>query len=127
MSKCYLITRVVLACLLFAIPLLSLAQKPVSGKVIITKDQSPASGVSVVIKGTATGTATSADGVFVIEAKDGDVLVFSGVGFLPKEVVVRGSKLDVGLEQDARALNEVVVTALGIKKEKKNWVMLCRK
>lgn len=119
MSKCYLITRVVTACLLLTLPLLSLAQKPISGKVISTKDQTPVAGVSVVVKGSSTGTATTVDGTFVIDAKTGDVLVFSGVGLLSKEVAVNGSMMEVALEQDARALNEVVVTALGIKKEKK--------
>lgn len=119
MSKCYLITRVVTACLLLTLPLLSLAQKPISGKVISTKDQTPVAGVSVVVKGSSTGTATTVDGTFVIDAKTGDVLLFSGVGLLSKEVAVNGSMMEVALEQDARALNEVVVTALGIKKEKK--------
>jgi TonB-linked SusC/RagA family outer membrane protein len=120
MSKRYLITRVVTACLLLALPLLSLAQKPVSGKVVSVKDQSPVQGVSVFVKGSTTGTSTTADGSFLINAKTGDVLIFSGVGLLPKEVAVgEGSNMQVSLEQDARALNEVVVTALGIKKDKK--------
>ncbi|NII23901.1 SusC/RagA family TonB-linked outer membrane protein [Pseudoflavitalea sp. X16] len=120
MSKCYLITRVVTACLLLALPLLSLAQKPVSGKVISVKDQTPVQGVSVFVKGSTTGTSTTADGSFLINAKTGDVLVFSGVGLLPKEVAVsEGNNMQVALDQDARALNEVVVTALGIKKDKK--------
>jgi len=110
---------VVTACLLLTLPLLSLAQKPISGKVISTKDQTPVAGVSVVVKGSSTGTATTVDGTFVIDAKTGDVLLFSGVGLLSKEVAVNGSMMEVALEQDARALNEVVVTALGIKKEKK--------
>lgn len=120
MSKRYLITRVVTACLLLALPLLSLAQKPVSGKVVSVKDQSPVQGVSVFVKGSTTGTSTTADGSFLINAKTGDVLIFSAVGLLPKEVAVgEGSNMQVSLEQDARALNEVVVTALGIKKDKK--------
>ncbi|AXY77282.1 SusC/RagA family TonB-linked outer membrane protein [Paraflavitalea soli] len=119
MSKCNLFTRVVTACLLLALPLLSLAQKPVSGKVTSIKDQAPVPSVSVVVKGTTVGTSTNADGGFSINAKAGDVLVFSGVGVLPKEVAVSGDNMQVALELDARALNEVVVTALGIKKEKK--------
>jgi TonB-linked SusC/RagA family outer membrane protein len=119
MSKCYLITRVVTACLLLMLPLLSLAQETVSGKVISTKDQSPIAGVSVMLKGSSTGTSTKADGAFSIEAKKGDVLVFSAVGILSKEVVVSGSNMEVSLDEDGKSLNEVVVTALGIKKEKK--------
>ncbi|MDF2187249.1 SusC/RagA family TonB-linked outer membrane protein [Paraflavitalea sp. CAU 1676] len=119
MSKCYLIVRVVTACLLLSLPFLSLAQNPVSGKVISVKDQLPVAGASVVVKGTATGSSTAGDGAFTIVAKTGDVLVVSGVGFLTKEVAVKGSSLEVALEVDARSLNEVVVTALGIKKDKK--------
>jgi len=119
MSKCYLIVRVVTACLLLALPFISFAQQPVSGKVISAKDQSPIAGVSVVVKGTSTGTSTGGDGGFSLVAKQGDVLVFSGVGLLSKEAAVNGSVLAITLEADSRALNEVVVTALGIKKEKK--------
>ncbi len=105
---------------LIALPVILFAQNIISGKVISKTDQSPASSVSVLVKGTNTGTSTNAEGIFTIKAKTGDVLVFSGVGIKPEEVTVEnGNSLIVTLDVDPKALNEVVVTALGIKKEKK--------
>ncbi len=93
---------------------------PVKGSV---KDESgaPLPGVSVSIKGTTKGTQTDADGRFNLDAKAGDVLVFSYIGYLKKEVPV-GSELvfAITLTSDSKNLNEVVVTALGIKKSEKS-------
>jgi TonB-linked SusC/RagA family outer membrane protein len=76
-------------------------------------------GVSVLVKGTNTGTTTSQEGAFSIKADNGDVLVFTYMGFRTKEVAVTDqSTYNVVLEEDAKGLSEVVVTALGIKKEK---------
>lgn len=76
-------------------------------------------GVSVLVKGTNTGTTTSQEGDFSIKANTGDVLVFTYIGFKTKEVAVTGQNTyAVVLDEDARGLSEVVVTALGIKKEK---------
>jgi len=87
-------------------------------------------GVSVLIKGTATadrqrGTSTNAQGDFqldVPDARDGaTVLVFSFVGYESKEVVVGDqSRIDVSMTPESKALGEVVVTALGIKKQAKS-------
>src|SRR5689334_10641633 len=120
MSKCiYLIGKMAVACLLLMLPLFSLAQTSVTGKVISAKDQTVVPGVSVIIKGSTTGTATTVEGTFAIAAKSGDVLVFSGVGLVSKEIEVGSNHvLEVAIETDARSMNEVVVTALGIKKEK---------
>jgi TonB-linked SusC/RagA family outer membrane protein len=93
---------------------------PVKGSV---KDETgaPLPGVSVSIKGTTKGTQTDADGHFNLDAKPGDVLVFSYIGYLKKEVSV-GSELvfAITLTSDSKNLNEVVVTALGIKKSEKS-------
>jgi TonB-linked SusC/RagA family outer membrane protein len=76
-------------------------------------------GVSVLVKGTNTGTTTSQEGTFSIKADNGDVLVFTYMGFRTKEVAVTDQNTyNVVLEEDAKGLSEVVVTALGIKKEK---------
>ncbi len=75
-------------------------------------------GVNIVVKGTATGTTTDANGRYTIEVPDGSsVLVFSFVGYAAQEIEV-GSRavIDVTLMPDVRALSEVVVTALGIEK-----------
>ncbi|MFD2874238.1 SusC/RagA family TonB-linked outer membrane protein [Mucilaginibacter ximonensis] len=76
-------------------------------------------GVSILVKGTNSGTTTDQNGDFSIKAKSGDVLVITFIGFKTKEVAVTGSKVyQIILEEDAKGLSEVVVTALGIKKEK---------
>jgi hypothetical protein len=103
---------------LIALPFLVWSQEQISGKVISQADQSVIPAVSVFVKGTSTGTKTGNNGTYSIKASKGDVIVFSGVGMRQKEIVVGDQTfLDVELEVDPRALNEVVVTALGIKKE----------
>ena len=92
------------------------AAGPITGTV---QDETGAAlaGVSVSIKGTTTGTTTNANGKFIINATAGDVLIFSYIGYLKKEVPVgAGSNYLVALAPDAKGLNEVVVTALGITK-----------
>jgi len=76
-------------------------------------------GVSVLIKGSKNGTVTGQDGNFSIKANAGDVLVISYIGFINKEVTVGSDEFyRILLEEDEHGLSEVVVTALGIKKEK---------
>ncbi|RZL61984.1 MAG: SusC/RagA family TonB-linked outer membrane protein, partial [Pedobacter sp.] len=76
-------------------------------------------GVSVLIKGTNTGTVTNQEGDFSIKADDGAVLVFKSIGYQVKEVSVgEASAYQIQLMEDSKALSEVVVTALGIKKER---------
>ncbi|WP_150452543.1 SusC/RagA family TonB-linked outer membrane protein, partial [Arenibacter lacus] len=72
-------------------------------------------------KGTSNGTSTDFDGNYTINVSSTATLVFSSLGFTTKEVVVNGkSSIDVSLEEDAEQLGEVVVTALGIKRERKS-------
>jgi len=78
-------------------------------------------GVTVIVKGTKTGTQTDANGQFTLAAKPGDVLVFSYLGYKSQEVIVGATKtINLTLENDNNVLNEVVVTALGIKKATKS-------
>jgi len=80
----------------------------------------PLGGVSITLKGSSIGTATDAEGRFSINVPDNGVLIFSFVGFKPQEIPVKGRNgINVQLEDQTQGLNEVVVTALGIKKEKK--------
>jgi TonB-linked SusC/RagA family outer membrane protein len=98
------------------------AAGPITGTV---QDETGAAlaGVSVSLKGTTTGTTTSANGKFIITATAGDVLVFSYIGYLKKEVTVgTGLNYDVALAPDAKGLNEVVVTALGVRRSEKSLV-----
>lgn len=78
-------------------------------------------GVNVVVKGTTTGTTSDANGKYSLEVPDASsVLVFSFVGYATREVAVEGrTVIDVTMALDVKALNEVFVTALGVKKESK--------
>ena len=80
----------------------------------------PLIGVSVVVKGTSNGTVTDLDGRFSLNVSVGDILEFSYVGYAAQSVTVKNANpLDIVLSEDAQALDEVVVTALGIKREAK--------
>src|SRR5258708_463422 len=104
----------------FLLPLLSLAQNVVTGHIFSAADQTPVAGATLIIKGTKIGVSTGLDGSFSIRAKAGDVLVVTGVGLTKQEVAVGYEQdLTIKVATDARNLNEVVVTALGIKKETK--------
>ena len=77
-------------------------------------------GASVVVKGTTNGTITGLDGDFSLpNVKKGDVIQISFVGYETQEIVWNGQPLNVTLKDDTQTLDEVVVTALGIKREKK--------
>jgi TonB-linked SusC/RagA family outer membrane protein len=96
------------------------AQKTVSGTVTETSGL-PVPGVSVSEKGTSNGTATGTDGKFKLTVKPGAVLSFAFIGLKTKEVTVGDeTNLTIVLESSESALTEVVVTALGIKREKKS-------
>lgn len=81
----------------------------------------PVPGVNILVKNTTQGTVTNLDGAYRIQVPDENtVLIFSFVGYETREVPVNGrSEIDVTLAPDAGQLSEVVVTALGIEKEKK--------
>jgi len=97
------------------------AQATVTGTVLSGEDNSPLIGVTVLVKGTSQGTVTDMDGKYSISvAGDDAVLVFSYVGFKTQEVTVGSqSKIDVTLSTDQEMLDEVVVTAVGISRDKK--------
>ena len=77
-------------------------------------------GVSVIIKGTGTGAVTDFDGNYQINAEETSILLFDYLGYETKEVPAVGQQIiNVSLVEDAESLNEVVVTALGISKEKR--------
>lgn len=79
----------------------------------------PLPGVSILVKGTNTGTTTNQEGDFSIKAKTGDILILKFMGFKTQEVTVTDNKkYQITLQDDAKGLSEVVVTALGVKKEK---------
>lgn len=91
----------------------------ITGKVI-DKTNQPVIGVTVMVDGTRTGVATELNGSYAINAPGNAVLVFSAIGMKTQRIPVNNrSVIDVTLEEDALLLEDVVVTALGIKKEKK--------
>ena len=90
------------------------------GKVTDTKGET-LPGVSVKVKGTSMGTSTDVNGNYSISVSERAVLVFSYIGYVTKEVAVTGNNsLDIVLEGATASLNEVVVTALGIAREKRS-------
>ncbi len=95
-------------------------QVTVTGKVTSGEDKTAMPGVNVVVKGTANGTVTDQVGGFSIVAPPDAVLVFSSIGFSSYEVAVGSrSTIDIVLATDSKQLNEVVITALGIRKDVK--------
>lgn len=80
----------------------------------------PIIGASIVVKGTSRGTVSDADGYFTLSAPQGTTLEVSCIGFEKKTINVPASgKVSVMLNEDSRSLGDVVVTAMGIKKERK--------
>ncbi len=97
----------------------SAQERTISGNVV-SPDATPVAGASVIIKGATIGTHADANGNFTIKASPSDVLIVSSVGYTAKEVKVgNSSALSITLEPAKSELQEVVVTALGIKKERK--------
>jgi TonB-linked SusC/RagA family outer membrane protein len=96
-------------------------QRSVSGKVSDSGGQ-PLPGATVVVKGTTQGTVTNADGEYSLSNIPEDAtLVFSFVGMRTQEIVVRDqTRIDVRMEEETIGLDDVVVTALGISREKKS-------
>ena len=106
--------------ILLLLPVFALAERPITGQVLSSTDQTPVAGASVIIKGSKVGTSTGLDGKFTIHANAGDVLIITGVGITRQEITV-GTEDDLSIKvaTNSRNLNEVVVTATGIKKESK--------
>lgn len=118
------ITKQLVAMLVFAFVGGSLwAQHVVTGTVTsATEGEGPIPGVSVVVKGTTEGTSTDVDGNYSITVPDSEsaVLEFSFIGYVDQEVPVNGrSRVDVVMQSSLEEIGEVVVTALGIRRESK--------
>lgn len=93
----------------------------VTGTVTSSSDGTPLPGLSIVVKGTSQGTITNADGKYTINAPEDAILIFSFVGFSTQEIAIQSRNvIDVVMEESIEALEEVVVTALGIKREEKS-------
>jgi iron complex outermembrane receptor protein len=109
---------------IFMMTCVSAFSQTLSGKITSASDHTPLPGVSVLLKGTTTGSTTDADGNFTLElpedVKD-PVLSFSFIGFVTQDVAVNGrTTIDVSLQEDVAQLQEVVVTSFGIARETKS-------
>lgn len=91
------------------------AARKITGKVTSKLGEEPLASASVTIKGTNTSVSTNSTGDFTIEAKTGDILVISSIGYVAKEVKIgnRSNNLDVRLDADYNSLQDVVVVGYG--------------
>ena len=98
------------------------AQTKIKGRVTDSKDGSPISGATIKVKGQNTSTTSNADGTFEIEAKLGSALEITEVGHPPLSVKYADAGsggLQILMSPETKALSEIVVTSLGIRREKK--------
>ncbi|MFT3904036.1 MAG: SusC/RagA family TonB-linked outer membrane protein [Niabella sp.] len=118
MRKCILKVCLVLLVLL---PITGIAQSKKITGIVQSEDGTPLQGVSVSVQGKLGGTQTSEDGIYSITANAGSTLVFSYVGFANQAVVVGSSNvINITLKAgDAGNMSEVIVTAMGIRRDKK--------
>ena len=95
-------------------------QQQITGRIIDSTGE-PLIGVSIIEKGTTNGTITDWDGNYTLSAPTGATLQYSYIGYQSVEMVVEAGKtvIDLTMKEDTEMLDEVVVTALGIKREKK--------
>ncbi|WP_247236715.1 SusC/RagA family TonB-linked outer membrane protein [Telluribacter sp. SYSU D00476] len=117
--------RLLIILIMIGMCLPAVANQPlrtVTGRVTSQADGTPMPGVNVLLKGTQTGTTTNASGTYSIDVpNDNAVLVFSYIGYNSMEVPVGGrSTVDITLEESVETLQEAVVTALGIRREKRS-------
>merc|ERR1712093_348843 len=111
----------ILTLLLALIAHVSFAQEKTISGTVTDEEGLPLPGVTVLIKGTNTGTQTDFDGNYSVSADQGDILVFSFIGMETAEYTVKNiDTIDVTMTTDSAQLDEVVVTALGISREKKS-------
>ena len=113
--------RAILLVVLSVISCLALAQtRKVSGTVISAEDNAPVPGAGIIVNGTTTGTVTGVDGKFTLNVPaSAKTLIVSCLGMKTQEVDATDG-ITVVLENDFNSLNEVVVTAMGISREKKS-------
>ena len=106
--------------LVFVVQLTFAQEKTISGSVTDNSGL-PLPGVNIIVKNTSNGTQSDFDGNYSLEASVGQSIVFSYVGFntVERPVTAASSTINLTMQEDAAVLEEVVVTALGIKKEKK--------
>ena len=120
MKKGRLISLVAASCCLGT--MIATAQTTqVTGTVISMEDNMPVIGASIVVKGTTTGTVTDMDGKFTLEVpSDAHFIQISYVGMEPQELRIKQNMGTIRMASDSQNLDEVVVTAMGLTREKKS-------
>ena len=114
------LTRLLLAFAIICLPFFSQAQSmQVKGKITDAATEKPIDGATIQVKNAKIGTSSNGAGEFSISANKGEKLTISIVGFESQTVTASANFLTIQLQADNRQLNEVVVTALGVKKEAK--------
>lgn len=107
-------------CLLTSINVILAQNRKITGTVLSGEDNGPIPGAAVVVKGTQIGIVTDLDGVFVLEVPESaKTLIISYLGMKTQEVTIKDG-LKIVLESDSKALDEIVVTAMGLTREKKS-------
>lgn len=110
----------ILTLLLAFVVHLSFAQDKAITGTVTDQDGLPLPGVNIVVEGTTTGTQTDFDGNYAINGSEGQTLLYSYIGQKDvRQTIGAGNTVNVQMQEDAQALEEVVVTAQGIKREKK--------
>jgi TonB-dependent SusC/RagA subfamily outer membrane receptor len=109
-------TTITIALLCLA-PILLFGQTKIGGTVT-DENKQPLPGVTVLLKGTTKGTVTDINGRFLFNVEKGQVLTFKFLGYIAQDVIVGDQvNYNIAMQEDSKSLNEVVVTALGVKKE----------
>ncbi|BDC99458.1 SusC/RagA family TonB-linked outer membrane protein [Persicobacter psychrovividus] len=110
-----------LCCMLWSSSAVFAQERTVSGTVTARDTGDPIPGVNVLLKGASTGTVTDINGAYSISVPEtGGTLIFKFIGLATEEVKVRNqSEIDMTMSADIRQLTEVVVTAVGIERDKK--------
>jgi len=107
--------------LFFTVQFTFAQEKQITGTVTSVTDGAPVPGANVIVKGTSNGVQTDFDGKYSITTSVGDVLTFSFIGMVTQNIPVGSSNIiNVIFDEDSEMLDEVIVTALGIKKTRKS-------
>lgn len=108
-------------CFILTSSLSAYAQNQIRGTVYDTSKPTPMPGATVVVQGTNHAAIADIDGKFVLDAAEGDVLIVQFMGYHDKTVTVgKSSVYEIIMEPDSEQLEEVIVTALGMKREKRS-------
>lgn len=100
---------------------LSAFAQQIKGTVYDTAKPEPMAGATVVVQSKNVATITDVDGKFTIQAKEGDVLLVQFMGYTDKTVTVgKAATYEIVMSPDSEQLSEVIVTALGLKREKRS-------